>query len=372
MKLRHFYINIATTLLLCATLVNAYAQITKVDALLKKGAILEAKNYVDSLADVKSKQSDASMWFSKGMVYEQLYAQKDTAYNKARVGYLLDAGESYLQALQATENPLAKPKAEERLKKHIMLTIKRTADSLATLKITNQTLLLLDLYARYYNTDTTAWLALAMFADKAEENYTAISAYEKLMALKGKNKNYIKSLVLLNIAISEFNQALKYASIGKKQFANDLDFHVWEAEILIQTKKMKEAMAKLDTLILADHARKTDYLFTQATLWQQADSVQKAINTYEKVLQLNPNHLHALYNLGGIYLQKAYKFYDEINQSDFYAFQKNGKKLKIQADEWAEKALPYFEKCYRMGMKADTKEILSALYKNMGLKDKTQ
>ncbi len=125
-----------------------------------------------------------------------------------------------------------------------------------------------------------------------------------------------------------------------------LDLYLSDQDLYI------EALHVFEEQLLADPDN-TDLLAGYASLLERSDRA-KAIETYEKILSMDPGHPLALFNTGALYYSKGKELFDLAQD------EKDSRQFQILADEAIadfEQARPYFEKA----LEADPESLEAVL-----------
>lgn len=119
----------------------------------------------------------------------------------------------------------------------------------------------------------------------------------------------------------------------------------------LKSKNYDEANVLLDEVILSDSAV-ADYYDLKGRLVEIEHGIDKAIPYYRKAVELNPDHVMGLFDLGNALYNKAIESDDHRSA--------NAQRLYAEA-------LPYLEKAYKlMPMNESLKNILSRIYYVLG------
>lgn len=209
--------------------------------------------------------------------------------------------------------------------------------------------------------------------------------------------------VLCGMRLEDYSKVLKYADYALADDAKAKNIYRYKAtsyEALGDTAKwistLKEGLVKFpqepffyqtliqyydkagdrnalntlaDELIAADPSN-TLFVYLKGYIAQQQDSVDVAIEWYEKTLAIDPNHLDALTNLGRIYIAKASEYSNKQASAKFD--RARIKKDKEILNGYFNQALPYFEKLRTIA--PDRKDLwlggLTNCYYNLNMSDK--
>jgi len=90
--------------------------------------------------------------------------------------------------------------------------------------------------------------------------------------------------------------------------------------------------------------------FNLGTIYEKQDSLVKAIEMYNKTIEIDSNYVSGLYNLGALYNNKGLAFVKEADEIPPTQQKKYDAKLKEASAEF-KKALPYLEKVHNIDTK---------------------
>lgn len=117
-----------------------------------------------------------------------------------------------------------------------------------------------------------------------------------------------------------------------------------------------------------DDPTNLSFIFAEATLYDKLGETDKALETYNRCIEIDPDYFNAYYNIGVMYYNKAVEMYKE---ADKIGTPKEYGEAKDAADEVLAKALPYMEDANRIDPEeVSTLETLKTLYYRMGMNDK--
>lgn len=364
-----------------------YAQkgkVTSAENLKDAGKIEEALKTIEEAIDPSNEKAEKSIpwpktWEVRGAIYQAIAQSKDEKVRKLSDDPLTEALNSYKKALELDE----KGRNSNAVK--IQLT-------LLTNDLTNQ--------------------AVKAFQD--EDYKLALKSFEQILEIqeidivKADNPGAIDTVIIFNTGLAAFNaqdydKAIKYYSESAKhgysgarsyslvaqayQAKQDTlgalnalkegfekypeDNMILESmiQIYMDLDKSGEAMKYLEMAIQRDPTVPR-YLFAQGALYEKMNDEEKAIETYTKAIEVDPEFFDAYYNLGALYYNKGVKQMEiakEVPASDNARYEAESAK----ADIWFEKALPYMEKCHELKPEDKmTLESLKNLYYRMKQMDK--
>jgi tetratricopeptide (TPR) repeat protein len=118
------------------------------------------------------------------------------------------------------------------------------------------------------------------------------------------------------------------------------------------------------------------YYFLLGTIYGNPESTmydfEKALGYYEKVIEIDSNHVDSYINIGGLYIEKSASLISAANELP-YDKEKEYNAMINEAKAYDEQALPYVEKAYEMVPDdAAIKQALKTLYVRLKMMDKAK
>jgi hypothetical protein len=324
---------------------------------LKDGKLDKALEAINQCVLDASTAQDAKAWFIRGNVYLELSNTKDEKFKSLDPDPLPKALESYKKSIEFDpkkeyyEDILAKlnwqrnnyyntavENYNNKLYKDAMLNFARGAEVMEMANVS----------------DTIALLNAATCASLANEKEASKQYYIKL--LKSDYKSPVAYITLSDIYRQDKDSAnaLKYVRMGQKEYPNDLRLFLAETNIYLTfnntpraLNNLKVAMAKDSSNYSVAFALGTIYdnisNDTSRTSAERNQAFEDAIKAYSNSIKLNPEYFEGNYNLGALYVNKAASINDEATKLPLEETAKFDK-LKKEADNYLEKALPFLEK----------------------------
>lgn len=163
--------------------------------------------------------------------------------------------------------------------------------------------------------------------------------------------------------------ALQVLKDGLKKYPDDSEIITSMIQIYMNLKKSEEALKYLDVVIQMNPGF-AGYYVAKGNVYDKSGDDGNAIKSYEKAIEVDPNSLEALYNLGVIYYNKGVKQIEiasNVPANDNETYQKELKK----SENWWEKSLPLMKKCNEL--QKDNRgimETLKTLYFRLKMMDK--
>ena len=150
------------------------------------------------------------------------------------------------------------------------------------------------------------------------------------------------------------DKTIEYLSLGRDMFEDDQSLINTEINLYIELERTSELITKLGEAIELDPENSLLY-FNRGTIYDQEGDLVNAEIDYLKAIEIDPSSFGSNYNLGALFFNKAVELNNTANStSDNNKY----KKLKKQADEFFNKALPYLESASSLNPK-DKNTLLS-------------
>jgi tetratricopeptide (TPR) repeat protein len=333
--------------LLCSQSVLAQPQLIKQALVLfDQENYTEAQALIDQASQDTQLQQQASTWYYKGVIYEQLM----------RKNIALDVAPQYLEeALQAYQKILTlTPEANQ-------------YHSFAPINIKGLWAYYLNRGSRYYKSeafdqaieqfeickqldpsDPYAWLYTAIAAHQAEQYDLALQQYKTYLKLEKGSPAVYRGLANLTAYhlqdLAQANQILEQAiqqypwEVCLLEEQNTLLLK--QGQIEIKEQQLKEQLAKTPTDALLH--------FQLGYLYEQVGKLSESGTYYQQAVSLAPQKLEPICRLGMIYYNQAADVVNQATEMPEEAFQQRGEELKVQANQYLQKALNSFKQARKL------------------------
>jgi len=183
----------------------------------------------------------------------------------------------------------------------------------------------------------------------AIEKHSTVDLEKKLENEKDKLSAYQSEIANLT---TKLKKEPKTAAATKKRIAEvtsqkvSIEEGITKIQSEIETKKADLSSVGLDAKL--------------PELIQNQKSFQdKALNIYNKVLALDPDHYETNFNMAVLYFNQAVETKKAVDAMDMKTFQKEGKEIEKKACEQFSIAKPYFDKCQTL--KSDDDMVIENL-----------
>lgn len=373
--------------------------------------LFEAGNLINEAIKDKTIAADRKAWISKGKIFNEL-ANNDVKNKILNPSYKLKYPNAGIEAFEALKTAIGLAEKSRHKKEALKLLIETEnhLNNIAAYQFQDKK------YGMAFENFSRTHEAYNLLKEngkgedsrlndpviRKEQNlYTGYAAYYGNK--KDKAEYYFKQLIeedtdqpfvyeaMYNINLEKDNkeEALKYLNDGRRKFSEDTGLLFAEINYYIKEGKLDVLTTKLEKAIELDSNNVTVYT-TLGSVYDQlntksfeAGDTEKgkeykglAMKYFNKALQLDPNNFDATYSIGALYYNSAANYTKEINKyaNDFSAEgTKKYDELKATMLEEFGKALPYFEKAYKLNESdLGVLQALSEIYARQDKLDKAK
>ncbi|RWX01495.1 tetratricopeptide repeat protein [Flavobacterium cerinum] len=179
---------------------------------------------------------------------------------------------------------------------------------------------------------------------------------EKVPSVKGE---IVKNIALIYGQKGETEKAKQAMANARKANPDDVSLLIAEADLYLKTKD-NEMYKKLITEAVQKSPNDADLFYNLGVVSSETNK-EEAIKHYNRALEINPNYVNALINLGVLMLADEQKIVDDMNKITGTTAKDNQRydALKAQRDGLYKKSLPYLEKAYKI--EPDNQYVISLL-----------
>jgi Tfp pilus assembly protein PilF len=199
--------------------------------------------------------------------------------------------------------------------------------------------------------------------------------------------NYQEASVFTSLANIYYQQDKDVAKAtatfaeGRKRFPMDLNLLLNETNMFLSEGMTEKALDNLQTAAEIDESNPTIFFAigakynevvddTTKTEVMRNDAFAKAIEAYDKAINLKSDYFDPNYNMGALYVNKASALIEVANKLPF-SEQKKYDELKLEADGYLNKSLPYLEKAHELEPEdMSTMISLKEIYTRLNMTDK--
>jgi tetratricopeptide (TPR) repeat protein len=331
----------------------------------------EAQNLVDQAIQDTKFQKEASTWYYRGVVYEQLM----------RKHIALDIASRYLEeAIQAYHHTLSLTPAANQY------------HSFARINLKGLWLYYLNRGSRYYKAEAFD-RAIEQFdvCKSLEPNnpyallYTAIAAHQEgvyhlasehyqayLQLEKGEAVVYRGLANLIAYQLKEPDKAHEILEQAIQQYPWEVNLLDEQNTLLIKLKRI-EAKEQQYQVALSQAPTNPLLAFRLGYLYEQLGELYKAAIYYRQAAELAPKQLEPVYRLGIVYYNQAANIINQTTDTTEEAFQSIAKEVQAETEAYLKRSLT----CFKQARKLRRTNLFIAkqiyiIYKRLGMTDKAR
>lgn len=312
---------------------------------LRYGRLDKAKQAIDLAAAHPNTMNDAKTWFYYGNVYLAIHLSDNPDYKKLDANALDKAYNAYLKAKELDVKKEHAADIKDRLTVCAEQYFNQGVASYNRSDFVNASKLFQQaagINASLGITDTLSYFYAAQSAYFGNQLEQSKDLFNQLLAMNYKEPAVFRFLSEIYKNENNLDKALQIVKEGRKIHPDDFGLIIEETNIYLATDQREKAMELLQIAIQRDQTNPTLY-FAVGTQFEQMGDFKEAEKNYKRAIELNPDYFDANYNLGALYVNKAIELSDDANNLPFTE-QVKFEELRLQADEFLRKSIPYLEK----------------------------
>lgn len=356
--------------------------INKANLAREKGDLATAKEIIDQATTYEKVKDDGKTWYYRGLIYATI----DTTSKADLKALAPDALDVAMESFRKADE-LGDPGKEYYITDAIGLPILKSQQidgyysfyfNKAVQAFTDQSFqAAIDnfLLSAKILPDTNAYKNAAYAAhngllyDQAKKYYRL--SIDKGVRAKDIYMNYLN--ILMTSEPKENEAALALVDEALLVFTNESNLLKSRINLLIQLGKIEEAKADLIKSVEAE-PNNPNLWFTLAAMYEELKDPAKAMETYNKAIEVDPNHYESNFNKGVMLIDEANVVIKESNNLGVSkADLKKAAQLEPVIQEKLKVALPQWEKIHEI--KPDdvpTMETLRYIYRQLKMYDKSE
>lgn len=354
---------------------GAYTQTNNVTATynhLRYGKLDKAKEAIDKAAENPKTIAESKTWFYYGNVYLAIQLSDEPEYMNLDPNPLEKAYLAYEKALGYDEKKEFAQEINERLIVCAEQFFNKGVTFYNESNFSEASVAFDKAAAINQNlgiTDTTSYFYTAQSAYFANKLDLAKENFQKLIDINYEEPAIYRFSSEIYKAEADTAKALNIIKKGREKFPDEFSLIIEEINIYLAANDKDKAMELLQLAITKDDKNPTLF-FAVGTNYDQMGNFEEAEKNYLKSIELNPEFFDPIYNLGALYVNKAIEITDQANKLPL-SEQKKYDELKVQADEYLAKSLPYLEKADKLNPNdVYVLRTLRDIYARLGMLDK--
>jgi len=337
---------------------------------MQDGEFLKAKEPIDEAITHEKTMTDDKTWRYRGQIYTGLAQGDYEGINKAEA--ITTAIESYQKSIELDEKEKWKRENVAGLAQaqNLAVNLGINAYNEANYKDAASLFLVGEKAAADLGVvDTLALYNAGLAAEQAEDYQMALDQYRKATEVGYLGAKMYLYMANLYQRMEDQEGYLAIIQEGRKAYPEDADLIVYELNYYLQNKKFEEAKQNLNLAIEKEPDNKQLY-FSLGVVYDELGNTEKAVESYKKAIELDPNYFDAVYNLGALYFNEGVEMNNaanEIEDNEEY------NKAREAAKGVFKEGLPHLEKAHELDPQdAGAIASLQQLYALLDMTEKYQ
>lgn len=276
---------------------------------LQEKQLEEAKEKIDAASEHEKTKNQAKTWFYRGKIYMAIYSDmmssgKDYGYKAEDL--LLTASTSYKMARGMNTDRIDKNQLDREyqitanylLNEGVSLYNEKSYGMAKTLFMAT-----VDVQKDFDIVDSLAMYNVALASEKAGHNDDAVNYYLECARMGYNEGNAYHAAFFILRNEGDTKMALEILTEGINRNPKDVNLLIAKINMQLADGNYEKALFTIDQA-LVEMPDNADLHFSRGTLLEASD-IKKAMKSYERAIEINPNHVNALYNLGAAYYNQA-------------------------------------------------------------------
>ncbi|MEJ5301989.1 MAG: tetratricopeptide repeat protein [Bacteroidales bacterium] len=316
---------------------------------LKNGKLDKALENIEPTLTHEKTMNEAKTWFYRGNIYLQIGLTENPEYKKLSDNPFQVALESYKKALTL--------EGANEFKLDILQNMNVIAEGFYTQgvsKFNEQNYLgaahEFDRAAMVKSElgvfDTAATFNAGLCAEFGQDYQLALNKYKAVYEAGQRTPQLMISLTNVETRLGDTAAAFNTIAEARKLYPEDFNVLITETNLYLAKNMTEKALENLEVAKNFDQTNPSIF-FAVGASYDRLGNFAKAEEAYKKAVELKPNYFDAVYNLGALYVNKAAAVLDAANQLPLEK-EKEYEAMKVQAEEFLAKALPYLEKAHEL------------------------
>ncbi len=341
--------------------------VNKAKAHWDKGELAEAKAIIDDATTFEKTMNDGKTWYYRGLIYASIDTTSNDAYSGLSDNALEIAMESFGKAQELDENgkgyfvtgangiPIL---MEQQMNTWYGYYFNKAVQEY---EADSYDVAIGSFYkaAQIMPQDTNALTNAGYAAINGDLNDRAIEMFEMSLSRGAKSKNVILNMIRIHMENEDLESALAVVRRAKGFYPADNMLNRQEVEILRKMGKLDEARNQLE-LAIQNEPENALLPFFLGILYEESDEKDKAIEWYNKAVEVDASYYDAYFNKAAILYNRGTLLQKEKNLLGYSkADQKKAKELEPKIKAAFGEALPTWEKLYEL--KSTERDVLERL-----------
>ena len=311
-----------------------------------QGQFSEAQALIDQASQDKTLQLQASTWYYKGVVYEQLM-RKNIALDIAGQ-YLEEALKAYQKTLTLTPEANQYHSFAQLNKQELWAYYLNRGVRYYKAEAFDRAIEAFAICKRIQPDDAHALLYTAIAAHQEEQYDLALAQYKAYLQLeKGKPAVYCGLASITANQLHKPEQAKSILDQALQAYPWDVGLLEAQHQLLLALKELGARKQQLKEQVTASPLNPLPH-FQLGYFYEQANQLEVAATYYQQAVNLALQELAPICRLGIVYYNQAANIINEAVAMPDHDFQQTGEELTNQAEQYFRKALHSFKQARKL------------------------
>jgi tetratricopeptide (TPR) repeat protein len=314
-----------------------------------QGDLEKAQTIIDELVTDGKHQKQASSWYYRGVIYDQL--MRTHIASDAAATYRAEALQSYQQALMLSKQASQYHSFAKINLQALCTYYMNRGVQYYKMEAYEEALEQWDIARQIDPQSPLITLYSAIVAQQREQYEQAWHGYEQYQALGYQDVAVYRALA--NLAINHLKDSNKARTILQEALQKyPWDVHLLEEyyELLATQHQLEDKQAELQSQLLAAPHQPV-YHYQLAYLYAKMNQYEQALDTYQQALARAPRQLEIIIQLATLYYNRGARALNSIIELPEEEFQHTGPTRIEQANQDLQQAAVYWEKARRLSPK---------------------
>ncbi len=163
-------------------------------------------------------------------------------------------------------------------------------------------------------TDSLAHYNAALAHEKAGNLDRAVTFYKACAEMDFNGAIAYSSAASIRKSQGKDSEAMQIIQTGREKYPSDQSLLILNINMLLRAEEYDKALFTIDQALIT-MPENADLHFSRGTLLESSNTSQ-AIAAYKRAIEINPNHVNALYNLGAAYYNMAVEMRNAENATN--------------------------------------------------------
>jgi len=215
--------------------------------------------------------------------------------------------------------------------------------------------------------DTIVIYNAALAARNAGDHQKAIDYFREAIDLGYGGSDAYYLLKTEYVTVNDSNAIIRTLEEGYEKYPDTTLILIEIVNYYLTSGDAEKGLRYLE-LAQAQEGSNPSIYFAQGTLYEKLGDKEKAMEFYNKSIEIDPEYFNGYFNIGALYYNSAVEMYEEANTIENL---KEYNEAKAKADEELKKAIPPMEKAYEINPEERaTLETLQTIYYRLQMIDK--